>query len=150
MKKYVELWGEFVDNINLHFMYNPVKYENGRFVSVDIDKDNEYYRLEPVVSNFYCSYPFYILTVAYDGKIALCCDDFAADMPLGYITDGIDAYLGSKKLKSIKEQFFSQKLDICKECSRFLIPAKEDVQIIRNKIDSLDNKLVSKIIFRHK
>ena len=33
LKKYVELWGAFVDNINLHFMYNPVKYANERFVS---------------------------------------------------------------------------------------------------------------------
>lgn len=149
LKKYVELWGEFVDSLNLHFMYNPVKYENERFVSIDIDKDNEYYRLEPVASNFYCSYPFYILTVAYDGKIALCCDDFAADMPLGHISDGINAYLSSKKLKSVKGQFFSQKLDICKECSRFLIPTEDDVQIIRDNINNIDSQLVSKIVFRY-
>lgn len=147
IKKYIQLWGNFVHGINIHFMYNPVKYENDRFVSMDISVGEDYYILDKQTKNFYCNYPFNIITVSFDGKLALCCDDFVAELGLGNIQDGIKNYLKSNKLNQVKKQFYSQSLDICKDCSRFSVPRREDVLSIKGLIRELDDVSKSKLIF---
>lgn len=150
ISKYVELWGEYIGDINIHFMYEPVKFENGKFVSKTLDTNNEYFELKKQTKNYFCSYPFNILTVAYDGKVALCCDDFAAELDIGDLnTMSIKEVYNSKKLNSIRNQFYTQKLDMCKECSRFTKAKEEDVFFINKQISSLDKNVINKIMFNY-
>lgn len=148
--KYMDLWGKFMGDVRVHFMYNPVKYENGKFVAKDIDLDNEYFKLDKKTNEFlYCNYPFNILTVAYDGKVALCCDDFAAELKLGDLNkDKIENVFFSEKMDKIRAQFYSQKLDICKECTRWSRPKQEDIDYIESQISLVNPKYRNKISFK--
>lgn len=149
IQKYMDLWALFVDEIHIHFMYEPVAYENEKFVTKKLDTLNEYYTLQSQSNNFYCDYPFHVLTIAFDGKIALCCDDFAADLSLGNVQDGIGTIFHSEKFQIIREQFYTQNLDLCKECSRFSQPERHDVDWIRTQIESLNETQKNKIIFNY-
>ena len=149
IKQYVELWGEYVGDINIHFMYDPVKYEDGKFKSISLDTNKEYFKLDKQIKDFFCSYPFDILTVAFDGKVALCCDDFAAELNIGNLShNSIKEVYYSKDIEKIRNQFYTQKLDLCKECSRFTKPKKEDVDFIKSQINLLDTHIKSKIQFK--
>ena len=146
LKKYMELWGELIDNIQIHFMLEATTYENGKFVSKRNQKLNdEYYNFESVKEDFICGYPFNILTIAFDGKIALCCNDFSASMNIGNIKDGITNIFKSQVLKSIRNEFYQQDLDKCKDCSFFTRPYKDDVYALKKEIDTLDEKYKNKI-----
>ncbi|MDH1977192.1 radical SAM/SPASM domain-containing protein [Aliarcobacter butzleri] len=151
IKKYVELWGEYVGDINIHFMYEPVKYENGKFVAKTLDTQNEYFELDKQTKDFYCSYPFEILMVAYDGKVALCCDDFAAELKLGNLNNmSIKEVFNSKKMQDIRKQFYTQKLDLCKECSRFTKAKKEDIDLINFFVNNISLNSKNNITFNFK
>lgn len=148
IRKYVELWGEYIGDVNVHFMYDPVKYENGKFVSKSLDAEKEYFDLDKQTKNFYCSYPFNILTVSFDGKVALCCDDFAAELNIGDLAHStIKEVFYSKSMNKIRNQFYTQKLDICKECSRFTLPNAKDIQFIQSQIECLSTSQKRKILF---
>jgi len=148
LQKYMKLWGHFIDTVNIHFMYNPVKYENGKFIEKSLDTTNEYYSLDRKNENYYCEYPFNILTIAFDGKIALCCDDFAAELDMGNIKgNSILDIFQTDMLNQIRSQFYTQELDLCKECTRFTEPKKIDIDFIQNQIESLETTLKNKIIF---
>lgn len=150
INKYVELWGKYIGDINIHFMYDPVKYEDGKFKSISLDSENEYFKLDKQTKDFFCSYPFDILTVAFDGKVALCCDDFAAELNIGNLShNSIKEVYYSKDMEKIRDQFYTQKLDLCKECSRFTKPKKEDVELIQAQIVSLEVRQQNKIKFNY-
>jgi MoaA/NifB/PqqE/SkfB family radical SAM enzyme len=110
--KYMRLWGDFVDQIKIQFMLEATTYEKGKFVSKRNKKLNdEYYDFEKQTNNFVCGYPFNILTIAFDGKIALCCNDFSASMNIGNISNSIDRVFNSQVLEDIRKEFYEQKLD---------------------------------------
>lgn len=150
IKKYIDLWGEYIGEINLHFMYNPVKYENGKFRAKSLDTESEYFELDRQVKNFYCEYPFNILTVAYDGKVALCCDDFAAELNIGDLSyNTIKEVFYSEAMNEIRNQFYTQKLDICQDCSRFSKPNKKDVEYIIDQLRQIVLQKQKKINFKY-
>jgi radical SAM protein with 4Fe4S-binding SPASM domain len=146
--KYMRLWGDFVDQIKIQFMLEATTYEKGKFVSKRNKKLNdEYYDFEKQTNNFVCGYPFNILTIAFDGKIALCCNDFSASMNIGNISNSIDRVFNSQVLEDIRKEFYEQKLDKCKECSFFYKPKKSDIDKIKKSILLLDDKFQNKIKF---
>ena len=146
LKQYMNLWGDFIDEIQVHFMLEATTYENEKFVSKrNPQLDDEYYDFEQKKEHFICGYPFNVLTVAFDGNIALCCNDFSASMNIGNISQGISSVFDSNILNTIRQEFFDQKLDKCKECSFFAKPLERDVMAIKEEITQLDTKYKSKI-----
>jgi radical SAM protein with 4Fe4S-binding SPASM domain len=146
LEKYMALWGDMIDDINIHFMLEATLYKNGKFISKKNEKiSEEYYGFEKQKSDFICGYPFHTLTVAFDGKIALCCNDFSAEMDIGNIKDGIKQVFKSNALEQIRDEFYSQNLDKCKSCSFFTKPYNEDISKIQLQINSLDKKYQNKI-----
>ncbi len=100
LEKYMALWGDLIDDIKIHFMAEATIYENGKFISIKNEKIlNEYYNFKKQINNFVCTYPFNVLTIAFDGKIALCCNDFSASMNIGHIKEGIENVFQSPVLK---------------------------------------------------
>ena len=86
--------------------------------------------------------------VSYDGKVSLCCDDFAAELELGDLNNmTIKEVFNSKKMKEIRNQFYTQKLDLCKECSRFTKPKENDVKYINEQLKDIKNISKNRIIF---
>lgn len=138
---YMHLWSDLIDQVNVYFMLEAVVYENGRFISKKADSLlDEYYEFEPQTNNFICGYPFNVLTIAFDGKIALCCNDFSASMPLGHIKDGIETVFNSAMMETVRKEFYQQNLNICAGCSIFKNPKFEDIEKIKIKINSCYNK----------
>lgn len=145
---YFERWAEFVDHINIHFMLEAVVYEEGKFVSKRSEElTGEYFEFYPQTEDFICGYPFNVLTVAFDGKIALCCNDFSASMSLGHISEGIDKVFNSEALNAVRREFYSQKLDVCAGCSIFKQPKAEDVKAVQEMIATLESPYREKAIF---
>jgi len=146
---YSRLWSKYIDEINVHVMLEAVVYENEKFISKKADSLlDEYYDFEPQTSDFVCGYPFNIITVAFDGKIALCCNDFSASMPLGYIQDGIDAVYNSPMMEKVRKEFYQQDLHICAGCSIFKRPKPEDIKMIKQSFSVLDPTSLAKFNFQ--
>ncbi len=146
LEKYMALWGNFIDDIQVHFMLEATVYEDNKFVSKKNEKiEEEYFEFTRQDKDFVCGYPFNILTIAFDGKIALCCNDFSASMDMGNIKEGIDKVFHSMQLNAIRKEFYSQNLEKCAGCSFFHKPLPDDVLDIKSKIASLDAVLQNKI-----
>lgn len=138
---YMDLWSDFIDQVNVYFMLEAVVYENEKFISKKADSLlDEYYEFKPQTNNFICGYPFNVLTVAFDGKIALCCNDFSAEMNIGHISNGIQSVFNSQQMKTVREEFYQQDLNICAGCSIFKTPKREDVESVKIKINKLYNQ----------
>jgi len=149
LDKYMALWSDYIDDIQVHFMLDATTYENDRFVSKRNDAiRDEYYHFEKQSSNFICGYPFTVLTVAFDGKIALCCNDFSASMGIGNIREGIEKVFQSQVLNTIRTEFYTQKLDKCNGCSFFTKPTIYDSEKIKVDISRLNVKYVDKMTVR--
>lgn len=145
---YMALWSDFIDQVNINFMLEAVIYEENKFISKKAASlENEYYEFEPQTNNFICGYPFNVLTVAFDGKIALCCNDFSAEMNLGHISDGIETVFYSNQMNTIREEFYQQNLNICNGCSIFKKPLLKDIQHIQTILAELHPLWLKKITF---
>lgn len=151
LEKFIKLWGEFVNYINIGFMQPANIFSGGLLQGKFNDEIKEdYYDFDKQDKNFACFDPFAEIVVAYDGKIMLCCLDFNAKYPLGNIDQGFDTVWNNKNRKNIQRQFFSQKLSTCKDCSLFYNPKIEDVKKLNNEISRVNNlnlsdaKLISK------
>lgn len=146
---YMELWGDLVDLVNINFMLEAVVYENNHFVSKKADAIcDEYFDFEPQTGNFICGYPFNVLTVAFDGKIALCCNDFSAEMTLGHISEGIKTVFYSNQMNSIRNEFYQQQLNICAGCSIFKKPLSEDIHNVQSILAELHSSWLAKTNFQ--
>lgn len=146
LEKYMTLWGDMIDDIQIHFMLEATLYKNAKFISKKNDKIlDKYYDFENQKEDFLCGYPFHTLTIAFDGKIALCCNDFSAEMNIGNIKDGINGAFQSEVLNKVRDEFYTQKLDKCKGCSFFTKPYDQDVLKIKEQISLLNNKYIDKI-----
>jgi radical SAM protein with 4Fe4S-binding SPASM domain len=146
LEKYMSLWGDFVDEIQMHFMLEATTYENDKFVSRKNEKiADKYFQFTREHKNFVCGYPFNVLTVAFDGKIALCCNDFSASMGIGNIREGIERVFESQVLQKVRSEFYKQDLDVCKECSFFAKPHKQDILLLKESLAALDEKYQNKI-----
>jgi radical SAM protein with 4Fe4S-binding SPASM domain len=146
LEKYMELWGDLIDNIQIHFMLEATTYEESKFVSKkNIKIEEKYFNFKNQEKNFGCTYPYNILTIAFDGEIALCCNDFSASMNIGHIKEGIKNVFSSHVLTQIRKEFSNQELDTCKECSFFRKPYDSDTKILHKKIDVLKQKYKNNI-----
>lgn len=144
---FIALWGEFCDELHIHFMFPSSVFENGHIVSkIPLNMKDKLYDFTMKLGWKSCSYPFSVITVAYDGKISLCCDDFSSSFALGLITDGIEALYHREELEKIRLQFFTQKLNTCQSCNLFLKPQARDILRIKKELGSMVSQK-AKIIF---
>lgn len=147
IKAYLDCWGEFVDEINVNFMLPTVRYAEDKFISeYQEDLKNEYLDFE-YDKNFFCSYPSDSVTVAFDGKFALCCADFYAALPLGNVKDGLAEHFNSEYMVGVRQQFLTKKSTVCSGCSSYLRPADNLVASIKAQLKELDHSFKNKLIF---
>ena len=151
LKKFLELWGEFVNFIKIDFM-QPANIYNKGLLKAEFNESikDDYYKFKKIDKNYACFDPFAEIVVAYDGKILLCCLDFNAKLPLGNISEGFNNVWQNKNRKNIQKQFFSQSLSTCNDCSLFFNPSKEVINNLNKQINSINSlnisnaKLISK------
>lgn len=138
IEPFVNLWGSFCDEIHIHFMFPSSVFEAGKIVSkIPLKMEDKLYDFKTKAGRKSCSYPFDVVTVAYDGKISLCCDDFSSSFLLGNIKEGIETVFYTPELEKIRKQFLTQNLAVCRECNLFLAPLKQDVDEIKKELLSV-------------
>ena len=151
LEKFMLLWGDMVDQVRIDFMQPANIYSQGVMDAGMNDLlAEDYYDFKRIDKDFSCFDPFEEITVGYDGKILLCCLDFSGSYELGHIDDGLQAVHTSESMKKIRNQFYTQKMDICKDCSSFYKPSKEAVEAVRDQIDTFErlHKVRAKILFQ--
>jgi radical SAM protein with 4Fe4S-binding SPASM domain len=146
IEAFVGCWGPYVDRITVSFLMGTTIWKDGRFVNEVNHEIGDDYFDHDVEETGVCGYPFDVVTVAYDGKIALCCEDFTAELPLGNISDGV-AQVGERAaLKQVRDQFYSGRIDICRGCNFFRHPRAADVEAARARIDALPIEVRRKVV----
>jgi radical SAM protein with 4Fe4S-binding SPASM domain len=146
IEAYVDCWGAYVDQITVSFLLGTTRFKDGVFISELNDEIRDDYYPHDVTQSGVCGYPFDVFTVAYDGKIALCCEDFAAELPLGHVSEGLDEVFQSPALKKIRGQFYSGQLDVCSGCNFFRHPLRADIDAAKARIAALPDAARKKII----
>jgi pyruvate-formate lyase-activating enzyme len=146
IEKFVACWGPYVDRITVGFLMGTTVYKNGAFINDENHEIADDYFAHEVATDGICGYPFEVVTVAYDGKIALCCEDFTAELPLGTIDDGLAKVGRNAALHHVRRQFYSGRLDICRGCNFFRKPHHSDVEAARARIDALPDAVKRKLV----
>ncbi len=143
---FLDCWGAYVDKILVSFLMGTTVFEDGRFITkypgnLQDDlydfKEKNYKR---------CNYPFDTVTISFDGKISLCCADFSAELPLGYIEDGVKSVFNSPIIKKLRHRFLLGKPTLCGECNRFHEPLAEDVEDLKTKIEKINHPYKDKLV----
>lgn len=125
IEKFLDLWGDLADEIRITPMHPNAAFTDGRIASkVSEEMDRVLFDFEKGDLRR-CVWPFNKVVVSYDGKISLCCKDFSSNFDIGNITDGIKNVYNSPVMKSVREEFITCKLDICRDCNIFLRPTKK-------------------------
>lgn len=108
-------WLLFCDEITSSSLTGMTVFKDDMFQSVKC----EYCFPSVVDYGLGCSYPFDTLTVSYDGKIGLCCQDYSHRLPLGFIQDGLKPVFNSGYLEGVRRGFFFGVPRVCLGCGRF-------------------------------
>lgn len=135
--EFMALWGNLVDEIRVAPMHPVCVVENGRVVIKTNPAVESYLFKFNLGEAKKCAYPFGYITIAFDGKIALCCNDFSAGFNLGTIQEGITKAQKSPVLKTIRKEFKSQKVIACRNCVNFLKPDEHSLAEISKLTDAI-------------
>lgn len=145
---FLSTWGEYVDEIGVHFLMGTTRYEEGRFITEKVAEIGDDYFEHEDRGGAVCNYPFDTVSISFDGKIALCCEDFSAEMPLGNIHDGIKVVFSSPILKQIRADFLKGRPPVCAGCSFFYTPLASDITAVQEKVSNLNHPLKHKLILK--
>jgi radical SAM protein with 4Fe4S-binding SPASM domain len=151
LEKFMLLWGHLVDQVRIDFLQPANIYSQG---AMDAGMSNllaeDYYDFQRIEKDFVCFDPFEEITVGYDGKILLCCLDFSGNYDLGHADQGLKNIHENDAIKNVRNQFYSQKLDICRDCSLFYRPSPEAIEAVQKQIEDFESRhnVRAKIIFK--
>lgn len=134
---FLDLWGEYVDMISVHFMMGVTRYRQGRFITEQPTSLKEYLYPFTLVLKGGCMYPFDVVTIGFDGKIALCCEDFFMSLPLGMAQFGVNNMFQSSILNRVRHRYLFGVPELCQGCNRFRRPLSEDVHRVRQEITEI-------------
>jgi radical SAM protein with 4Fe4S-binding SPASM domain len=152
LRKFLKLWGEFVNFVKVDYMQPANIFSQGLMKSEYNPKiKDDYHEFVRMDKNFACFDPFAEIVVAYDGKIMLCCLDFNAKYNLGNIDEGFKNIINNRFRKTVKKQFYDQKLSTCRDCSMFYMPSQDILQNTYSLINQINNEKLSdaKLLFRY-
>lgn len=122
LDEFRRLWGGLVDDITVNYLTGVTRYQDGVFMTDKPDQYKQCFYPSNISYHQGCMYPFDVLTVGYDGKIAFCCEDFTSAIPLGDISEGIKNVFQSKFMEQVRRDFLSGVPTVCAGCNRFHKP----------------------------
>lgn len=120
--KYPEKWSSNIESLYKAYGNNPKVYFKKRRLD---EKLPNYAGNIPQTFNKedygYCNYPFRKLTIAYNGNILLCCDDFMYETCFGNVMkDSLVDCWNHPSMEEIKKSLLENKrISICKRCNDF-------------------------------
>lgn len=145
IQAFFECWADYVDQVSVSPLMTTTRFSSGKFISEEeVVIGDDYYEFNSN-HDLWCSYPFESVTVTFDGKLALCCADFSAELDLGAISDGIGAWQKNPIMKKVRKQFYPfAKKPICYDCNRFCVPTDETIGSLRSMMAKLPKKYADK------
>jgi|GEM_PF-1101299 len=131
IEQYALLWGEFFDEISFHPMYPTAGVLNGRHRAVpEPSLAEDYWWFESAILPT-CSEPFEKLTIAFDGKRVLCCQDFSASLELGHADDDWHQLYHNPILARVRRELLAQTFETCGSCGSLVeLPATVKAAIL--------------------
>lgn len=127
VEQYALLWGQFFDEVVFHPMYPTAGVLDGRHRAIpEPSLADDYWWFEPAVLPT-CSDLFQKLTIAFDGKRVLCCQDFSASLPLGHAEDDWKTLYHHPLLERVREELRSQTFATCQNCGN-LVELPENIR----------------------
>ncbi|MCS7015825.1 MAG: radical SAM protein [Gemmatales bacterium] len=124
IEQYALLWGQFFDEIVFHPMYPTAGIIDGQHRSIPEPKlAEDYWSFEQAIAPV-CSDPFRKLTIAFDGKRILCCQDFSASLPLGHADDDWHLLYHNNVVEQVRCELRRQTFETCQQCGNLVeLPA---------------------------
>lgn len=120
--KYPEKWSSNIESLYKAYGNNPKVYFKKRRLD---EKLPNYAGNIPQTFNKddygYCNYPFRKLTIAYNGNVLLCCDDFVYETCFGNVMEDslVDCW-NHPSMEEIKKSLLENKrISICERCNDF-------------------------------
>lgn len=120
--KYPEKWSPYIEPIYTAYGNNPkVSFKHRR---LDESLPNYAGNIPQVFNrkNYgFCNYPFRKLTIAYNGDVLLCCDDFMYDTSYGNVlTDKLIDCWNNTELNTIRFSLLeNNRIGLCERCNDF-------------------------------
>ena len=120
--KYPEKWSACLEPIYVAYWNNPkVSFKRRRF---DEPLPNYAGNIPQTFSKEnlgFCNYPFRKLTIAYNGDVLLCCDDFMYKTSFGNVmTDNLIDCWNNPELNTIRLSLLDNKrIGLCERCNDF-------------------------------
>ena len=120
--KYPEKWSACLEPIYVAYWNNPkVSFKRRRF---DEPLPNYAGNIPQTFSKGnlgFCNYPFRKLTIAYNGDVLLCCDDFMYKTSFGNVmTDNLIDCWNNPELNTIRlSQLDNKRIGLCERCNDF-------------------------------
>ncbi|MCS7166904.1 MAG: radical SAM protein [Gemmatales bacterium] len=124
VEQYALLWGQFFDEIVFHPMYPTAGIIDGQHRSIPEPRlAEDYWSFERAIVPV-CSDPFQKLTIAFDGKRLLCCQDFSASLPLGHADDDWNLLYHNTVVEKVRRELRRQTFETCQQCGNLVeLPA---------------------------
>ncbi len=120
--KYPEKWSAYLEPIYAAYWNNPkVSFKRRRLNETLPNYAGNIPQIFNKEDFGFCNYPFRKLTIAYNGNILLCCDDFMYDTNFGNVMNNnlIDCW-NAPKLDTIRLSLLNNKrIGLCERCNDF-------------------------------
>jgi organic radical activating enzyme len=131
IRRYLELWGDFADDIRIGPMGHPLRWDKKAdiFVSAPIKAmEDEILPTPTRIEGMQCIQPFGIITVRADGKLRLCCSDTGSTLDFGDCGNLKKTFYTNNALNAVRKEFLNNKLRVCKNCFQNFGITKERMQ----------------------
>lgn len=117
VSEFIDLWGDFVDEIGIRPIFAPLQWNGSMFVQrTPISLKDNLLPLNKPIKNMFCSQPFSSLNIRANGKLALCCSDYDCDLNFGNWENLNNSFVNNENYQKVRSELRNNKLKICKGC----------------------------------
>lgn len=120
--RYPERWSHYLESIHAAYGNNPkVSFKRRRLDEALPNYAGNIPQTFNKEDFGFCNYPFRKLTIAYNGNVLLCCDDFMYDTYFGNVMNNkLIACWDNPKLNAIRLSLLSNKrIELCERCNDY-------------------------------
>lgn len=123
VRRFAEVWGPWVDEVNLSIAFNPF-YNHGN--KANLVADDESYWPEWLRGEFfplyekqkpYCEYPFTTPVIQPDGSVSVCCNDYQGLLIMGNIhEEELNTIFHNVQYRALRKEFCWGNINRCRNC----------------------------------
>lgn len=145
IKTHIELWGDYVDAINIRPIGHPLKWDKNlkTFIPIEIEQmQDEIFPKVEKTEKTKCTQPFELIVIRPDGKLSLCCCDTGCDLDFGDYRNLKKSFFKNKNLNKVREEFRKNNIEICKNCTENFVVSKDTLIESLPELNGIENKKI--------